>query len=163
MKVGSVSNSNLIVPHAHRAVCFFAISMLLVWMKRHLSAPGMSRTPDLQVRSLTAVRTQPTPHHLSPVGTRADRQPPWCEMGSDRLGMGTVRAHLRIPLADTISPASKAGARALRTLLSGRHAEALVHQRQAEDPVQQAVERRALGRRLARKVAEETTHSGGVE
>jgi len=37
---------------------------------RPASAPGVSRTPDLQVRSLRAVRTQPISYRLSSVGTR---------------------------------------------------------------------------------------------
>jgi len=52
----------------------------------------VSRTPDLQVRSLRTVVAQPISHHLSPVWTRADGQRPWCEMRSDGLGTGTVRA-----------------------------------------------------------------------
>jgi len=49
------------------------------------SAPGVSRTPDLQVRSLTTVLTQPISHHPSPVGTRqtvSRRGVRWAAMGS---------------------------------------------------------------------------------
>ena len=56
------------------------------------SAPGVSRTPDLQVRSLTAVGTQPISHHLSTVRTRLTVSGRGCEMGCDGLGAGTVRA-----------------------------------------------------------------------
>ena len=60
-----------------------------------LSAPGVSRTPDLQVRSLRTLVTQPISRHLSAAGTRTEDLSPWCGMGSDGLGVGTVRAQSR--------------------------------------------------------------------
>ena len=53
-----------------------------------LSAPGVNRTPDLQVRRLTTVVAQPISPHRSPVVTRLARS----LRGVSRAEMGWVWA-----------------------------------------------------------------------
>ena len=59
-----------------------------------LSAPGVNRTPDLQVRSLTEVVALLCSTHFSPVTTRSPRCVQTCDLGSHVLRVGTVRAQL---------------------------------------------------------------------